>query len=148
MPLGAINVAFAQKALLQTVTGRWSRGVAVGRMAVEKGKSVTSHSQDIEDIRFWACSAFTSPLAEQVKAIYIEAFPDVEREPFDNLARSINDGSRWLYCAGTKDGVSGFGVIRPLLGSQVVLLEYYATERTIRGHGPRDETAASYYPTR
>jgi ribosomal protein S18 acetylase RimI-like enzyme len=91
--------------------------------------------KDIEDIRVWACSTLAGPVAEQVEAIFIEAFPGVEREPFDDLVRSINAGSRWLYCASTRDGVIGFSVIRPLPGSQVVLLEYCATERTVRGRG-------------
>jgi ribosomal protein S18 acetylase RimI-like enzyme len=77
----------------------------------------------------------TGRAAEQLQALFVEAFPETEREPFDQLAASVNSGTRRLYCASTCERILGMMVVHPLPGTEHLLLEYLATDRAARNRG-------------
>jgi len=78
---------------------------------------------------------FDAALAQQVKAIYMEAFPPSEREPFYRIISAVNRGTRWLFCACSSTCVYGFAITVPLPDMGMHLLEYLAAAVNMRNRG-------------
>lgn len=72
--------------------------------------------------------------------LYREAFPASERKPFAIIARMYRQGKTDLWCV-TKDG--GFaGMAATINGEDLILLDYFAVVRSLRGQGVGSEAMA------
>ena len=68
-----------------------------------------------------------------VKNIYMEAFPKSERKPFFFLKRAVQKGKSEIWVASQSDVVAGFIVLIPY--HDMVLVEYLAVSNQIRSKG-------------
>ena len=72
-------------------------------------------------------------LEPDVEAIYTEAFPPNQREPFDHILDDVAAGRRHGWVARVGEQVLGMAVVRPLKTDRVAVLEYLAVDRCQRG---------------
>ena len=70
---------------------------------------------------------------DQVKAIYMEAFPKAERKPIFLLRRAARKGKSDLYLALDRETVAGFIAVIPY--RDMVMVEYLAVSNQIRSKG-------------
>ena len=89
----------------------------------------------VEGLSVERVNQIDATFARQVKAIYMEAFPPSEREPFRKVVSAVNEGRRWLYCARASTRVYGFAITVPLPGMGMHLLEYLAIGADMRNRG-------------
>ena len=68
-----------------------------------------------------------------VKNIYMEAFPKAERKPFFFLKRAVRKGKSEIWVASESDVVAGFIVLIPY--HDMILVEYLAVSNQIRSKG-------------
>ena len=68
-----------------------------------------------------------------VKNIYMVAFPKSERKPFFFLKRALQKGKSEIWVASQSDVVAGFIVLIPY--HDMVLVEYLAVSNQIRSKG-------------
>lgn len=73
------------------------------------------------------------PQWDQVKAIYMEAFPKAERKPFFLLRRAARKGKADLWLALDGETVAGFIAVVPY--RDMVMVEYLAVSNQIRSKG-------------
>lgn len=70
---------------------------------------------------------------EQVRRIYLEAFPKSEQKPFSSLKRGVKRGKLEIYAAKEEGTVLGFAVVIPH-GDQV-MVDYLAVNQRLRSRG-------------
>ena len=74
---------------------------------------------------------------EEVKEIYLEAFPKRERKPFSSLRRGVRRGKVQLLTAVEGDQVLGFTAVIPY--ESMVMVDYLAVSGKIRSRGTGSE---------
>lgn len=65
--------------------------------------------------------------------LYREAFPDAERKPFGIIVNMHRQGKTDLWCLKTDNRFAGMAAT--INGDALVLLDYFAVERHLRGQG-------------
>ncbi len=70
---------------------------------------------------------------EQVKTIYMEAFPKAERKPFSLIQRAVRKGKSDIWLALDGEIVAGFIVVVPYC--DMVMVEYLAVSNQVRSQG-------------
>lgn len=74
---------------------------------------------------------------EEVKEIYLEAFPKRERKPFSSLRRGVRRGKVQLLTAVEGDQVLGFTAVIPY--ESMVMVDYLAVSGKVRSRGTGSE---------
>lgn len=69
---------------------------------------------------------------EQIKKLYVGAFPETERKPFDFLLQKQKEGVAEVLAIEEEEFL---GLIITLLYKDIVLIDYFAIEETARGNG-------------
>lgn len=72
---------------------------------------------------------------DQFRSIYMESFPDSERDDFDELVQKILQGERLLFTVKKGENLLGIAVILPAITPRVHLLEYLAIVHDWRHRG-------------
>ena len=79
-----------------------------------------------------------------VKNIYMEAFPKAERKPFFFLKRAVRKGKSKIWVASESDVVAGFIVLIPY--HDMILVEYLAVSNQIRRDVYKRQSSLSFLP--
>lgn len=91
--------------------------------------------------------ALEGALLEHMQKLYLEAFPQIERKPFDVLLKKRDEGIAELLAI-EGDGGEFEGLAITVLYEDMVLLDYFAIEDSWRGQGVGSEALRllqSYY---
>lgn len=67
----------------------------------------------------------------RVYKLYVQAFPKAERKPFGMIRKKYREGATDVWCV-ERDG-SFCGIAITINGEELVLLDYFAMERSCRG---------------
>ena len=78
--------------------------------------------------------AKTPEKIEKIHSLYMSAFPEVERKPFDAIVKKSQEGMIDLLSIEDDDG-SFIGIAINILYDKYVLLDYFAIDDTLRGKG-------------
>ena len=93
------------------------------------------------------CSS--SERLEEVKALYLEAFPPEERKPFSIIEDKVREGSMEILCMEEDGRFLGLAIM--ILHGDIALLDYLAVSPESRGGGVGTRTLAmlkARYPER
>jgi GNAT superfamily N-acetyltransferase len=77
---------------------------------------------------------------QQVKDIYLEAFPKSERKPFFLLKHSVKSGKAELFTASEGEQLMGFVVVIPY--RNMVMVDYLAVNGKVRSKGTGSQILA------
>ena len=69
----------------------------------------------------------------EIKEIYLEAFPKAERKPFFAVRHSVKKGKAQLLTAVENGSLQGFVMVIPY--GSMVMVDYLAVSGKIRSHG-------------
>lgn len=72
-------------------------------------------------------------LWNEIKELYLEAFPKAEQKPFFVLRHSVKKGKAQLFTAVENGNLQGFAIAIPYGG--LVMVDYLAVSRKIRSRG-------------
>lgn len=70
---------------------------------------------------------------DEVKSIYLKAFPKDERKPFFTIRRSVRKGKAKIFTAAEDHTLLGFAMIIPY--QNLVMVDYLAVSENVRSHG-------------
>jgi GNAT superfamily N-acetyltransferase len=85
--------------------------------------------------KFIKCQLTNHNLINAALDIYIRSFPSNERHPIDVIKERINKNKSILYVGLENNKVICFALIWDLLGSNFVLLDYFAVDESERNRG-------------
>jgi GNAT superfamily N-acetyltransferase len=74
-------------------------------------------------------------VVEAARRIYVDGFPQRQREPFDALIESVRTGDELGWVQLDNDVPTGIAFARLLTSVDWLFLEYYAIDRSIRSRG-------------
>ena len=73
-------------------------------------------------------------ITENIYKLYLDAFPEVERKPFDAMVKKMEEGKLEFVAIEDDNGeFVGFGI--SILYDRYALLDYFAIEESKRGNG-------------
>ncbi|MGW6280052.1 GNAT family N-acetyltransferase [Kribbella sp. NPDC055071] len=74
-------------------------------------------------------------VVEAARRIYVDGFPQRQREPFDELLAAVRSGDELGWVQLDNDVPTGIAFARLLTSVDWLFLEYYAIDRSIRSRG-------------
>ncbi len=73
-------------------------------------------------------------ITDNIYKLYLDAFPEVERKPFDTMVKKMEEGKLEFVAIEDDNGeFVGFGI--SILYDRYALLDYFAIEESMRGMG-------------
>ena len=77
--------------------------------------------------------AITKEKIDMIRELYLEAFPEIERKPFDEMVKKMQEGNLEFLSIEDNGEFIGFGI--SILYDKYALLDYFAIKEAKRGKG-------------